>query len=222
MFVLRAVLLLAAISLPVMGQQAATITYTQDFPGSDPAHYAISISADGHARYESNGRLVTPSKYSQDDSVPDTEQMEFSPSQSLIKKVFDLAKHAHYFKGQIENKRRNVAFTGKKTLSYKDATRDTSATYNFSTVAEVTELTQVFQNLSSTLEFGRRLEYCHRHQKLALDEVSKQLESSAKDGQVEDVSAIAPIMQKIVDDRSVLNVVRARLQRLLLSSGGNS
>ena len=220
--VLKGLLVLAAIPLPAFCQQAATVTYTQDFPGSDPGHYAISISTDGHGRYESNGKLVTPSKYSQDDSVPDIEQMEFAPSQALITKVFGLAKHARYFKGQIENKKHNVAFTGKKTLSYKDATRETSATYNFSTVAEVTELTQIFQNLSSTLEFGRRLEYCHRHQKLALDEVSKQLESSAKDGQVEDVSAIAPIMQKIVDDRSVLNVVRARLQRLLSSAGGNS
>jgi hypothetical protein len=222
MSVSRVLLLLAAISLLAFCQQPATVTYTQDFPGSDPAHYAVSISTDGHAHYESNGRLITPSKYSQDDSVPDTEQMDFTPSQPLITKIFDLAKHAHYFKGQVENKKHNVAFTGKKTLTYKDAARDASATYNFSTVAEVTELTQIFQNLSSTLEFGRRLEYCHRHQKLALDEVSKQLESSAKDGQVEDVSAIAPIMQKIVDDRSVLNVVRARLQRLLLTSGGNS
>ena len=214
------VLLLALTPLPAFSQQAATITYTQDFPGSDPSHYAISISSGGHARYEGNGRLITSSRYSNDDSVPDTEQLEFTASPSLIAKIFALAKRAHYFQGQIETKKGNLAFTGKKTLTYKDGTQNTSATYNYPVVPEVMELTRIFQNLSSTLEYGRRLDYGHRHQKLALDEVTKQMESSAKGGGLEDLPAIAPIMQKIIEDRSVINVVRARLQRLLLSSGG--
>ncbi len=60
-------------AIPALSQPAATITYTQDFPGSDPSHYIISISSDGHAHYEGNGRLIAPSKYSTDDSVPDSE-----------------------------------------------------------------------------------------------------------------------------------------------------
>jgi len=210
----------AAVSLPAFSQQAATITYTQDFPGSDPSHFAISISEDRPARYEGNGRLITNSRYSNDDSVPDTEQMEFTASSSLIAKIFDLTKRANHFKGQVDSNKRNLAFTGKKTLTYSDGAQKTSATYNYSTIPEIFELTRIFQNLSNTLEFGRRLDYFHRHQKLALDQESKQMESSAKGGGLEDVPAIAPIMQKIIDDRSVINVVRARLQRLLASSAG--
>ena len=201
--------------IPALSQQSATITYTQDFPGSDPSHYAVSISSDGHAHYEGNGRLVTPSKYSTDDSVPDTEQLDFTASKATIDKIFDLAKRANYFQGDVENKKHNLAFTGKKTLTYTDDSRKTSVTYNYPSVSEVLELTRTFQNLSSTLEYGRRLEYCHRHQKLALDQESKQMESTAQSGALEDVSAIAPIMQKIINDKSVINVVRARLQRLL-------
>ena len=211
-FIVAVVFLLV---IPALSQQSATITYTQDFPGSDPSHYAISISYDGHAHYEGNGRLVTPSKYSTDDSVPDTEQLDFTASKATIDKIFDLAKRANYFQGDVENKKRNLAFTGKKTLTYTDDSRKTSVTYNYPSVSEVLELTRTFQNLSSTLEYGRRLEYCHRHQKLALDQESKQMESTAQSGALEDVSAIAPIMQKIINDKSVINVVRARLQRLL-------
>ena len=40
----------------------------------------------------------------------------------------------------------------------------------------VQQLTQLFQSLSTTLEFGRRLEYFHRYQKLALDEELKRME----------------------------------------------
>jgi hypothetical protein len=203
------------LAIPALGQQAATISYTQDFPGSDPSHYMISISSDGHARYEGNGRLIAPSKYSTDDSVPDSEQLDFTASKSTVDKVFDLAKRANYFQGDVDNKKHNLAFTGKKTLTYTDGSSKTSVTYNYPSVLEVQELTHTFQNLSSTLEYGRRLEYCHRHQKLALDQESKQMESTAQNGGLEDVSVITPILQKIIADRSVINVVRARLQRLL-------
>ena len=212
-FITSGLLFLA--TFPAQSQQAATITYTQDFPGSDPSHYMISISSEGHAHYEGNGRLIAPSKYSTDDSVPDNEQLDFTASSSTIAKIFDLAKRANYFKGEVENKKRNLAFTGKKVLAYSDNSQKTSATYNYASVPEVQELTRIFQNLSSTLEYGRRLEYCHRHQKLALDHETKQMESTANGGGLEDIAAIAPILQKIIDDRSVLNVVRLRLQKLL-------
>ena len=104
-------------------------------------------------------------------------------------KVFDLAKRANYFQGDVENKKRNLAFTGKKVLAYTDGSQKTSATYNYASVPEVQELTRIFQNLSSTLEYGRRLEYCHRHQKLALDQESKQMESTAQCGGLEDIAA---------------------------------
>jgi len=210
-YIVAGILFLTSLS---QGQQA-TISYTQDFPGSDPSHYVISITSDGHGRYEGNGRLTTPSKYSTDDSVPDTEQLDFIASKATVDKVFDLGKRANYFRGEVESKKRNLAFTGKKTLTYTDGEHKTSTTYNFPSVPEVGELTHTFQNLSSTLEFGRRLEYCHKHQKLALDQESKQMESAAQSGGLEDVSAIGPILQKIIADRSVINVVRARLQRLL-------
>ena len=219
-FKLTFLLVLASFSLPALAQQA-TITYTQDFPGSDPSHFMVSISSDGHGMYEGNGRLVSVSeKYATDDSVPDNEKLEFTPSAAFVAKMFDLAKHADYFQGELDSKKRNLAFTGKKSLAYTDATRNTSQTYNYSVSAEVTELTRNFQNLSNTLEYGRRLEYCHRHQKLALDEQTKLMEASAKGGNIVELSTIAPIVQQIIDDRAVLNVVRLRLQKIMAASAG--
>ena len=65
-------------------------------------------------------------------------------------------------------------------MSYEDAHRTTQATYNYSTMAVVQELTGVFQNMATTLEFARRLQYDHRYQKLALDEELKRMEGMAK------------------------------------------
>ena len=43
--------------IPSPAQQAGTVTFTLDFHNSEPDHYVISVSSDGHATYESNGKL---------------------------------------------------------------------------------------------------------------------------------------------------------------------
>jgi len=193
-----------------------TVAFNCDFPGSDPAHYGISVSLDGHASYISDGKLTPDS----DPNVPFT--IDFTMPQPTLSRIFDLTKKAHYFEGEIDSKKKNLASTGEKTLMYKDGQRSASASYNYSTVPAVQELTELFQNLSITLEHGRRLEYDHRYQKLALDEELKQMEDVSTRGELADVAVIAPILKKIVEDASVVNAARARAQRLLNHAGAES
>jgi hypothetical protein len=189
-----------------------TVAFTLDFPGSDPSHYVVSVSADGHGTYDSNGKLVA------DSDPADRFQLTFTVSPATSRRIFELAKRARYFGGDIDSNKKGLAFTGSKTLSYKDSKKSTQATYNYSTVPAIQELTALFQNLSNTLEFGRRLEYELQYQKLALDEELKKMEEIAKAGELGDLSAIAPILQRTVDDQSILNGVRARAERLLVSA----
>ncbi len=189
------------------------VTFTFDFPGSQPDHYVISVAADGRATYDSDGKLSLQSE------IGDAFRLEFTISQPNRARIFELAKRARYFAGEIDYKKHGLASTGVKTLAYKDAERSAEATYNYSALPPVQELTQLFQNLSTTLEFGRRLEYYHRYQKLALDEELKRMEQMAKDNSLEELSAVAPILRQIAADPSVINVVRARAQRLLERPG---
>jgi len=212
-------LILLASALGAAQEQATTVTFTLDFPNSDPSHYVVSISSNGAASYEGNGRLTPrPSGDGSTDPEP-ASRVEFTASQALVNRVFRLTKSAHYFSKEVDLKKSGLAFTGSKTLTYKDNQRSTQATYNYSTVPSVQELTRIFQNLSSTLEFGRRLEYDHRYQKLALDDDLKRMEDSARDGDLEEVTSVAAILQKIANDRSVINLVRARALRLLATPG---
>ena len=110
---------------------------------------------------------------------------------------------------------KKIAFTGAKKLSYKDSQRNTSAAYNYSTVAAVQQLTSLFQSVAATLEFGRRLVYFHRYQKLALDDELKRMEDQARHGELIELQALKPVLQDIYDDTSVMNVVRARAHRIL-------
>jgi hypothetical protein len=189
-------------------QSAPTVTFTCDFPGSEPAHYVISVSSDGNASYDSESKLSEA-------AASEPFHSDFTVSQSGRTRVFDLAKRAHYFEGQIDSKNKNLASTGVKTLAYKDAQKSTSATFNYSPIASVEDLTSFFQSLSTTLEFGHRLDYYLRYQKLALDEEVKKMEEIANSGGLEEISAVAPVLQKIADDPAVIKVVRARAQRLL-------
>jgi hypothetical protein len=79
----------------------------------------------------------------------------------------------------------------------------------------VQQLTALFESMANTLDHGRRLVYYHRYQKLALDDELKQMETEAQSHDLSEIQAIAPVLQNILDDTSVMNVVRARAQRLL-------
>jgi len=188
---------------------SASLSFTFDFPGSEPSHYVISVASDGKASYDSNGKLTM-------DSEPDQPfRLEFPVSPQTCARLFELVKKAKYLRGQIDSKKQGLASTGIKTLAYKDAQNSNQATYNYSPIAAVQQLTDLFQSMSGTLESGRRLEYFHRYQKLALDEELKRMEDQSSHGQITELSAISPVLKEIVADPSVITVVRARAQRLL-------
>lgn len=196
-------------NLPGGAAEPATVTFSLDFPGSDPDHYSISVQSDGHAHYECSAKIS--------DGADDREnyQTDFLVTDATRTRVFDLAAQAGYFSGKIDSGNRKLAFTGAKKLAYTDAQRNFTADYNFSPQPAVQQLTTLFQNLAATLEFGRHLAYYHHYQKLALDEELKQMEDAARRGDLAELQAVRPILQEIFDDASVINVVRARAQRIM-------
>lgn len=203
-------LLVALFSTAAQGQAGpATVSFGLDFPGANPSHYEVTVGEDGQGSYSSNGQL------SQDSAPADPAALSFMLSDKVRGQIFDLALRAHYFKGKVDSGNTKIANTGVKTLSYKSADQNSQARYNYSPIAPVQELTSIFENLSTTLEFGRRLNYFRKYQKLALDENLKRMEEMQKEGNLGDIQAIAPILNGIADDTSVMNVSRSRALRLL-------
>jgi hypothetical protein len=204
------VLLLSLILAPgLRAAEPATVSFSLDFPNSNPEHYSISVQSDGHAKYESLARI------SPDSEDRDNYQTAFNFSDATRARVFDLAAQAHYFSGKIDSGKKKLAFTGAKKLTYQDAQRNSSASYNYSPDPAVQQLTVLFQSVGATLEFGRRLVYFHRYQKLALDDELKRMEDEARQGELIELQAVKPILQEIYDDSSVINVVRARALRIM-------
>jgi hypothetical protein len=190
-----------------------TVTFTFDFPQSNPEHYSIAVDAAGHARFECNGKIAA-------DPEDDIYRFEFHVLSGTRQRIFDWAKEANYFAGKIDSGNRKLAFTGAKILSYEDGPRSSTGRYNFSNLTAVRQLTELFQNMAATLEFGRRLAYFHRYQKLALDEELKRMEEQARGGSLGEIQAVAPVLQEIADDTSVINGVRARARELIQKGSG--
>ncbi len=200
----------------------AVVTFTIDFPTSQPEHYSIRVQSDGLARYQSRGRSADSDEtdsHDNDSHDNDSFDLDFTVAAETRQKIFELAAKAGYFQKDVDSHHKDLAFTGKKTLAYKDARRSGEATYNYSLKPAVQDITSLMQSLSATLEFGHRLQYDHQYQKLALDEELKRMEGLARNNELIEVAAIQPILDQIIADQSVINVTRARAQRLLERAG---
>lgn len=210
--VVPALIFAGLLSLPACAADnadSATVVFTMDFPNSTPEHYSIAVEKSGHAHYESVAKI------SEDSDDRETYKTDLQLLDATRARIFDLAAQAHYFSGKIDSGNKKLAFMGSKRLSYQDAQRNSSADYNFSPVPAVQQLTTLFQSLSATLEFGRRLTYFYRFQKLALDDELTHMEDQARRGEIIELQAVKPILQQISDDETVMKIDRARAVRLI-------
>lgn len=205
-------LLASVLSFGADASPAATVQFQFDFPHSNPAHYEITVQSDGHAAYVSNGDLGNSTN---DDTTP----FEFSISQKTRQDIFELAKKANYFSGKVDSGNTRIANMGSKTLIYKDGAHNTSATYNYSLDPAVQQITGILQDLSTVLEFGRRLTWFHKYQKLALEDDLKQMEDRQRSKTLGDLEPITPVLKQIANDQAVMRMTRARALRLLAAAG---
>ena len=202
---------------PVHNPQTPTVTFQFEFSGANPSHYALSVDSTGRAAYTSTSPQDTNSSYTapgkQATDEPYATKVTLSPG--TTQQIFDLAKRLSYFDGKFDYTKSRIANTGAKTLIYADPNRHFETTFNYSTNQDAMELARLFQNLSSTLEFGLRLDHDMRHQKLALEDELRQLQDAASHNNAAEIGLLKPMLQKIANDTSILHIARRRAQELL-------
>jgi hypothetical protein len=130
-------------------------------------------------------------------------------------KISKLAQQASYFNGDFEYRAHRIANTGKKTLTYADEARHFQTVYNHSENKAIQELTSIFQGISSTIEFGRTLQFKHKYDKLGLESVLKAMEDAADNHNLAEIQVVSSTLKDIAGDSSVLNIARQRARRLL-------
>jgi hypothetical protein len=187
---------------------APTVSFELTWPQADPQWYSISISSTGAVTYKSQPRLQDH------ETAGDPFTMEFTATEETRTRIFDLAKATNYFQGDFEFKG-NIAKTGTKTLTYRDGDKESHTTINYSGNPQLMQEVSIFQNISNTMELGRRLAFQIRFDKLGVDALLKRMEELDKQGSLLEIQAIEPVLKQIATDRSFMNIARQRAQRLL-------
>ena len=185
------------------------VTFDFVLQGGTPSHYAIAVQSQGKASYRS-------------DEVPAAGRAPLQPyfyrflvSEPTRMRIFELTRALNYFQGDFEYHGGRIANMGIKTLTFKDGSRESHTSFNYSTNHRLQELTLIFQNISTTLEHGRRLEYLHRYDKLGLEAELKSMEDAANKKQLAELQAVAPLLKRLLNDSGIINVTRRRADHLL-------
>ncbi len=198
-----------------------TVTFNCLWEAATPQEYTITVRSTGSTRYVA----TNPTRKSQDQAEDPVYDKQFTLSSAGSAKVFALTAQAKYFNGDFDYKKHAIANTGRKTLTYADISRNFQTTYNWSENPAIDQLTRFFQGVSSTIEYGRRLQFQLRYDKLGLEAELKSMEDQAQNQYLAELQIIAPVLESVVDDSAVMHIARQRARRLLQraraeSSGG--
>ncbi|MGO9516874.1 MAG: hypothetical protein ACLPND_07520 [Candidatus Korobacteraceae bacterium] len=171
-------------------------------------NYSIRVQSDGKTHF--NG-TPSPSQVGDTDAV----QRDFIMSETNRQKIFDSARRLNYFQGDFDSHLKRIAQTGSKTLAYKSVQVRGSSTYNYSQNPDVQQLTQLFLRVATAIDYGRQLAWSYRYDKLGLDQRLRELEELQAGHQVEELTAIEPMLRKIADDPNLMHISRQSAQHLL-------
>ena len=194
------------------GQRFPTIVFTSVLWTADPASYSIAVDSTGTATYQSAPNSVEQT------GVPYT--VEFAMSERTRRTAFNLARAMNFFRDQIATSTGSPQTTYVRTLSYHDGQTRNQITYTGSSNSDVQELTSMFEELSETLEFGRRLRYLYEHHRNAVSSELEKLQISADQHHVRELQALTTVLSTIVADGSIELPARQRAQSLLERARG--
>jgi hypothetical protein len=120
-----------------------------------------------------------------------------------------------YFGDQAQQSVSSAQTSSVRTLAYHDSTIHHQITYSSSTDSEINELTSVFEEISATLEFGRRLSYFHQHESGRLNGELDRLQADAIRRRVRELEVITPVLRSISADNHLETAVRQKAEALL-------
>ena len=183
------------------------ITFVLDWQGVEPPHYSLKVDESCNASYKS----ATPRASTDEDATT----IDFVMTSPNCQRIFQLAAQANYFHGDFDFHKHKIADTGRKTLTYSGPSGDSSTSYNWSENQAIEQLTEIFRSIGATLEDGQKLTYLLRFDKLGLEQQLKGMQETATSGQLRELQVIAPVLQRIASDSSVMEIARQRARTLL-------
>jgi hypothetical protein len=183
------------------------LSWSKGLPWTD---YTFTVNQSGATHFKG---AVNPAESGDTDPF----EQDFTMSDATLQQIFQIAKATDYFQGQFETRTKNVARTGTKTLEFHSPTLNTSTSYNFSSNPSIEQITRLFQSLATTIDYGRKLSFQYRFDKLGMDARLKELVELHAKGMADEMQVIEPILRKVADDDNMMHVARTEARQLLKS-----
>jgi hypothetical protein len=191
------------------------VSFQFERPGLPVPKYAIVVAEDGTGTYQAQPAAVSGAGIAGASTAAAPVNQVIKISSPTTQAIFKTAQSLDRFNIECASKAKNIADTGKKTLSYKGADGQGSCLYNYSENKSITQLTDTFQAIAFTMDEGRKLEFLHRFDRLGLYSEMDVLSHEVQEKRALELGNIAPALRSIVADEAVMQRVRERAAHLL-------
>lgn len=147
--------------------------------------------------------------------------VEFFVSRKTRDKIFDLVQKLNFLAIPSEDGRLSASKESVKTISFRQEDTHHQIIYQKTDNARVQELASIFESISTTLEFGRRLSDLHQRHRAELDSQLTRMQSLVLRGRLPELQAIANVLQAIASDPVLNDKVREQAQAILRTPGSH-
>ena len=189
------------------GRSFPTLVFTSVFWAANPSYYSIAIDSTGTATYQSAPETLERT------GVPYT--VEFHVSDRTRRAVFNLARDLNFLRDPVAVSAGSPQETSVRTLAYADPAFRNQITYSSSSDPNIEEITSILEEISETLEFGRRLSYSYEHDRNALESELKSAQSRLERHRTRELHSLAPALSRVVGDPTLKEEVRRQANVLL-------
>src|SRR3954454_20697216 len=189
------------------GGRFPTVVFSSVLWTANPSSYSLAVDSTGAATYQSTQDSVERT------GVPYT--VEFQASDATRRMTFNIVRQLNFLTGDFPTYSGTPEKIPVSTLAYHDITYDNRVTYSESSDSEIQELTSVFEEISATFEFERRLSYLHRHDKERLEPELIRMQTSAERHMLRELQAATPALKIIASDHTLTDSVRKRAEAIL-------
>jgi hypothetical protein len=205
-------LMLVLVTSPMYADMDAVLRVDYTNPGLTPSKWSLELRPDGRAHFHSDpGQKTATELHVIEPGVVDR---DVQLTRDFADRMFGTVRHRKFFTEDCESHLK-VAFQGWKKIIYSGPDGKGECDFNFSKSRDIQDMGDSFVAVASTIIEGARLELLLQHDPLGLDKEMEFLKEASDDGRIQQVCAIQPILDKLVDDPDVMERVRKRARMLL-------
>jgi hypothetical protein len=187
--------------------QFPTVIFSAVKWNADPSYYSIAIDASGTATYVSAPRGL--------DKTGVRYTTEFHVTDRTRRITFNLSQRLNYFRGGYGELQSSPGKNNVCTLAYRYGSVNNQFTYSRSADPDVEELTSVFEELSQTFEYGRKLADLQLHNRRAVVPQLEVMTGKAERHALRDLPALVPILRNVESDTSMEVAARKQASALI-------